>query len=85
MRSVSGSARGQENDGSMRELGMRANGLADLQAVGIREHDVQNDEVGLFTAAEIDGALAGPGAGKGEAFLFQVVLDQREKVGVILD
>ena len=54
-----GSAGGQENDGSMRELRMRPNGLADLQSVGIRQHDVENDKVGLFAAAELDGALAG--------------------------
>ena len=52
-------ARGQEDDRGVRQLGMRADGLADFQAVGIRQHDVENDQVGLFAAAEIDGALAG--------------------------
>ena len=59
---------------------MRPDGFADLQTIGIRQHDVQNDQVGLFTAAQVDSAFSGSGSGEYEAFLLEVVLDQR--VGV---
>src|SRR6185295_18743693 len=78
-------ARGQEDHRGGRKLRMRTDGLADFESIGIRKHDVENDEVWFFAPAKIDGALAGFGASQGEAFLLQVVLDQRKKIRVILD
>ena len=64
---------------------MGADALADIQAVGIRQHDVQDDQVRTLPAAQLDRALAGLRADHGESFFLQVVLDQRIEIRVVFD
>ena len=52
--------------------------FADVEAVGIRQHDVQQDQVGPHLPAQIDGALAGLQSTEGEAFFLQVVFQERK-------
>jgi hypothetical protein len=43
------------------QLGVRAQAGADLHDVGVREHDVEDDQIGLFTPAQFDGAAEARG------------------------
>ncbi len=71
--------------GHVAQLGVIAKTFTDLQAVRIRQHDVQNDEIRPLAAAQLERALAGLRSGDGESFLLQVVLHQGKKIRVILD
>ncbi len=79
------SARGQEDDRRLRQLGIVADALADIQPVGIGQHDVEQDEVGADPPAKVEGATAGLRPGEKKAFFFQVVLQQREEIGIVFD
>ena len=58
---------------------------ADLQAVGIRQHDVQDEQVRLFAAAQVERALAGLRSHQRVTFALQVVLQEREQIRVIFN
>ena len=53
-----GGPRRQEDNRDGGQIGIFANSLADIQPVGIRQHDVEQDEIGPHLPAEFDGALA---------------------------
>ena len=75
----------QKDDGGLCEFGMIADAFADIETVGIGEHDIEQNEVGTEAAAQIDRAAASLGTGEAEAFLFEVVLKQRIEIGVVFD
>ncbi len=64
---------------------MGSNPLADIQAIGIRQHDVQDDEFRTLPAAQFQRAFAGLRADHGKPLFFQVVLDQRIEIRVVFD
>jgi len=78
-------ARGQKKDRDVADIRIGPNPLADLQPVGIRQHDVQDDQIGSFSAAELDGPLAGLETDQRESFLLEVVLQEGEQVRIIFD
>src|SRR5262249_8653367 len=61
---------GEEDHGDLGQIGIAANAFADVETVGIGEHDVEQDEIGSDLAAEVNGAAAGLKTGQGEAFFF---------------
>ena len=85
MRSVSEARAVRKMIGSAGQVGILADAFADVQAVGIGQHDVEQDQVGTHLAAQLDRALAGLRSGQWKAFLFQVVLQQGEQIGVVFD
>src|SRR5690242_5017221 len=78
-------ARSQKDDRYVSQLGVIAQRFADLQAVGIRQHDVQNHQVGPLPPAQFHRASAGLRSGDNESFFFQVVFQQPQKVGIVFD
>ena len=78
-------ARGEEDDGGLGEFGVVPDAFADIEAVGIGEHDVEQNQIGANSAAKVDGATPGLRAGEGEALFLEVVLEKRVKVGVVFD
>src|SRR5579883_409960 len=52
-------AGGQENDGSGAEIRVLADPFAEVEAVGIGQHDVEEYEVGAHLPAELDCAASG--------------------------
>jgi hypothetical protein len=59
--------------------------LANVETVGIREHNIQEYEVGPFPAAEFDSTLACLGASEGKTFFLEVIFEQRKEIGIIFD
>jgi hypothetical protein len=51
-----------------------ADALADVQTVGIRQHDVQQNQIGPFAAAQLHCALAGLSSDERKPLFFKVVL-----------
>ncbi len=78
-------AGGEKDHWNADEFRVAAYAFADVESVGIGKHDVEQDEVGLFTAAEVDCAPARLRTNKRKSFLLQVVLEERKQVGVIFD
>src|SRR5262245_10624827 len=78
-------ARRQKNHRDVRQLLMVANPLANVETVGIRKHDVEQNQVRSEGAAQVDGALAGLRARHLEAFFFQIVLQQRVEIRIVFD
>src|SRR5262249_28261945 len=78
-------ARGQENHGDVGQFGMGPNAPADLQAVQRGAADVQNQQVRRCPPAQLDGSLAGLRARHLEPLFLEIVLQQTEEVGVILN
>ena len=64
---------------------MVANPLADVQPVRIGQHDVEQDQIRPLAPAELHRALTRLRSDQDEAFFLQVVLEQREQIGVVLD
>ena len=64
---------------------MAPQALADVQAVGVGEHDIQHDQVGTFAHAQLDGAFAGIRPDHLKAFPLEVVFQQRVKIDIIFD
>jgi hypothetical protein len=64
---------------------MAADALADVEAVRIRQHNVQQDQVRPFPTAKVDRAFPRLSAGHREPLLFQVVLEEGVQVGVVFD
>ena len=58
---------------------------AQVEAVGAGQHQVEQDEVGLVVAHQVDDVLAGAGDEHGEAADQQVGPDQVDDVAVVLD
>ena len=85
MRSVSEARAVRKMTGMCCQLGMRPDALADVEAVRVGEHDVEDDQIGALAAAQFDGVFAGLGADHRESFLFQVVLDQGVQIGVVFN
>ncbi len=75
----------EENNGDADQFWMAADSFADVEAIGIGKHDVEQDQVRLFAAAEVNGTPAGLGTHQSESFFLQVVLEEGEQVGVIFD
>jgi hypothetical protein len=69
----------------MRQVGISPDPLANVQPVGIRQHDIENDQIGPLALAQLDLAFTGLGADEYEAFFFKVVLQQRKQIGIILN
>ncbi len=69
-----GGARGEENHRNMRQLGVPPNRFADFQAIGIRQHYVQNDQVRPLPAAEFQRPFARLRSGEYIPLFFEVVL-----------
>src|SRR6201999_1111896 len=51
--------RRQKDHGNMPQFRMRTNALTNIQAVGIRQHNIQNDQVRPLAAAQFQRASAG--------------------------
>ena len=85
MRSVSEARAVRKMIGRLRQLGIVADAFADIEPVGIGQHDIQQDQVGPHAAAKFERALAGLRPGEMKALLFQVVFQQREEIGVVFD
>src|SRR5262249_45528010 len=66
----------QKNDGGGRQIGGCADGPANLQTVGIGQHDVEKDQVGALLPACIQSALACEKTDKGVTFFGEIVLQQ---------
>jgi hypothetical protein len=64
---------------------MRADRFANLQAIVIRQHDVQKNQIRLLTAAEFSGAAPSLGAYDEEPFLGQVVVEESKQIGVVFN
>jgi hypothetical protein len=64
---------------------MRSNLPANCEAIGIRQHDIEQQQIRLLAAAQLKRAAAGLDAGNCESLFFQVVPDEREKIGIVLD
>ena len=54
--------RGEENDGDVSQFGVAADRFADIEAVGIRQHDIQKDQVRPLAPAEVESSLPSLGA-----------------------
>ena len=80
-----GSARRQKYDRDGGQIRMAPDGFADIEAVRIRQHDVQDDQIGALPAAEFHGALPGLDAGNRKALPLQVVLQESEQIDVIFN
>ena len=78
-------SRRQKDDRGGGQFGILSDAFADIQAVGVRQHDIQQDEVGPHLPAQVQGPLSGLQSGQRKALLLEVVLQQREEVGVIFD
>ena len=52
-------ARGQEDHRDGGQIGILADAFADIEAVGIGQHDIQQNQVRPHLAAQLDGALSG--------------------------
>ena len=69
----------------MRQLRMVANSLANVETVGIRKHDVEQNQVRSEGAAQVDSALAGLRARHLETFFLQIVLKERIEISIVFD
>ena len=69
----------------MRQFGVAADALADVEAVRIRQHDVEQDQVRTLPAAQFDRAFPRLRADEGEALFFQVVLQESVQIRVVFD
>ncbi len=78
-------ARGQKDNRNLRELGVVPDGFADVEPVGIGQHDIEQNQIGLCPSAEIDRAATALRTGEGKTLLLQVVFQQRVKVAVVFD
>src|SRR6185312_7191087 len=78
-----GCAGRQKNHRNVREFRMAADGFADIKPVGIRQHDIENQQVRPLAAAQLDRAPSGLGAREAEALLFEVILQQRVEVRIV--
>src|SRR6185437_3962080 len=77
--------RRKKNERNVRQFRMLPDALADIEAVRFRQHNIQKDQIGPFTAAQIDGASPGLRTNKDEPFLLQVVFQQRVEIGVVFN
>jgi hypothetical protein len=62
-----------------------ADALANIEAVGIRQHDIQQDEIGANAAAEVERATPGLRTSENETLFFQVVFKERKEIGIVFD
>jgi hypothetical protein len=69
----------------VRQFGVAANGFADIQAIGVGQHDVQKDQVRPLAPAEVKGTLTGLRANQRESLLFKVVLQEGKQVNIVLN
>jgi hypothetical protein len=69
----------------MHEFRIVPNALAYIEAVGIREHDVQQDQIRPDPAAKFQSSLSGLRTHQAKAFLLQVVLEKRKEIRVVFD
>jgi hypothetical protein len=63
----------------------RADGAADLVAAHVREHDVEQDHVGAGATEQLDGLGAGGGGQDGEVVVAQVLAQELDDSGLIVD
>src|SRR4051794_40633598 len=63
---------------------MAANAFADIKAVGIGQHDIEQNEVGTLPTAQVDCAFARLGADQRKSLFLEVVLEKSEEIGVVL-
>ncbi|SPE31588.1 hypothetical protein SBA6_160018 [Candidatus Sulfopaludibacter sp. SbA6] len=80
-----GGPRGQKDDGGGGEVRVLADAFADVEAVGIGQHDIEQDQVRAHLPAQLQRAFPGLQSGQGEALFLQVVFQEREEVGVVFD
>ncbi len=76
---------GQHNDGHHGGLRVCPNPLADLEAVHLGQHQVQDDQIGMLRLHVPEAVQAGHGDAGPVASLLQIQLDQFEDVFLILD
>ena len=79
-----GGAGGQHQDRDRRGRRIAPEDLADLQAVHLRQHEVEDDEVGPVLPGGGQGARAVPGEDRGEAGLAQLEAQHLEGVGLVV-
>jgi hypothetical protein len=72
-------------NGRAQQVGILAHRFANLQAIGVRQHDIQQNQIRPYLPAEIQRAFAGLASGQHESFPLQVVLQQANQVGVVFN
>src|SRR5262249_28494984 len=75
----------QEDYREVGPLRVGANCPADLQAVLVWQHDVQNQQVRTLPPAQLDGCFAGLRARHVKPFFLEIVFQQAEEVGIIFN
>ncbi len=85
MRSVSEARAVRKMIGRLRQFGIVADPFADIEPVGIGQHDVQQDEVRTDAAAEVERAPARLGPGETESLLFRGCTSAARKIRVVFD
>ena len=68
-----------------RHVGLRAQAAAQIEAIGIRQHEIEDHRVEGFRCDQLHGTRAGAGARGAKARLAQVVGDHRGEAGIIFD
>ncbi len=75
----------QEDDWNVSKFRVAANPLADIQSVGVREHDVEDHQIRAFLAAKVYCTLPCLCAYHLETLFFEVVFEKSEKVGIVFN
>ena len=79
------SARGEKDNGCLRQLRVVADAFADIEPVRIRQHDIEQNEIWTHTPAEIERAAAGLRTRKRKALFFQIVFQQGVQIAVVFN
>lgn len=75
----------EQNDRDVPEMGRLLELTEDFEAVDGREEDVQEDEIGLFFARQVEDDIAIVGDERGEAFLAEEELDELRDQQLVFD
>src|SRR5204862_3538296 len=75
----------QHDDGDAAGARVGAELLADLQPAHAGHHQVEQDEVGLVTEADVEAGLAVGGGDDVEVLLLEVVAHELEEVFLVVD
>ena len=75
----------EENDGQGSQLRMPSDGLADINPIGVRKHDVKHQQVRLGMLKEYQGVFSTFVTDKAVPLFFEVVSEQIVEVYVVFD
>ncbi len=80
-----GRAGGDENNRNGPRVFLRLEALADLDAVHVGHHDIEQNEVGLFALDEVDGLKASIGGDDAQAFALKLALEELDVDRLVVD